>query len=68
MGKLSVLLFISAVCLIALSQASPAGNPLNIVFFSKNSRKFATSPSPAFGCYWLYKKIQPIGGSVHSLR
>ena len=27
------------------------------VFFSKNSRKFATSPSPALGCYWLYKKL-----------
>ena len=26
-------------------------------FFSKNSRKFATSPSPALGCYWLYKKL-----------
>ena len=25
-------------------------------FFSKNSRKFAPSPSPALGCYWLYKK------------
>ena len=29
----------------------------NIVFFPKNSRKFATSPSPALGCYWLYKKL-----------
>ena len=28
-----------------------------IVYFSKNSRKFATSPSPALGCYWLYKKL-----------
>ena len=28
------------------------GFSLNIVFFSKNSRKFATSPSP-----WLYKKL-----------
>ena len=26
------------------------------VFSSKNSGKFATSPSPALGCYWLYKK------------
>ena len=25
--------------------------------FSKNSQKFATSPSPAIGCYWLYKKL-----------
>ena len=25
--------------------------------FSKNSRKSATSPSVALGCYWLYKKI-----------
>ena len=24
--------------------------------FSKNSRRLATSPSPAFGRYWLYKK------------
>ena len=32
------------------------GISLNIVFFSKNSRKFASSPSPAIGCYyWLYK-------------
>ena len=31
------------------------GCSLNIVFISKNFRKFATSPSPAFGCYWLYK-------------
>ena len=30
------------------------GCSLNIVFFSKNSLKFATSPSPALGCYWLY--------------
>ena len=29
---------------------------LNIVFFSKNSRKFAPSPSPVLGCYCLYKK------------
>ena len=29
---------------------------LNIVFFSKNSPKFA-SPSPALGCYWLFKKL-----------
>ena len=27
---------------------------------SKNSRKFATSPSPALGCYWLYKKLPAI--------
>ena len=26
-------------------------------FFSKNSRKFATSPLTAPGCYWLYKKL-----------
>ena len=25
--------------------------------FSKNSRKFATFPSPSLGCYWLIKKI-----------
>ena len=33
------------------------GCSLNIVYFSKNSRKFATSPSPVLGCYWLYKKL-----------
>ena len=26
-------------------------------FFFKNSLKFATSPSPALGRYWLYKKL-----------
>ena len=36
------------------------------MFFSKNSRKFATSPSPALDCYWLYKNYQPIGVTVHS--
>ena len=35
----------------------PKGCSLNIVFFSKNSRKFATSPSPALDCYWLFKKL-----------
>ena len=25
--------------------------------FSKNYRKFATSPPSSFGCYWLYKKL-----------
>ena len=29
----------------------------NIVSFSKNSWKFATSLSQALGCYWLYKKV-----------
>ena len=29
---------------------------LNFVFLSKNSRKFATSYSPALGCHWLKKK------------
>ena len=33
------------------------GGSLNIVFFSKNFRKSATSPSPAFGCYLLKKKL-----------
>ena len=33
------------------------GCSLNIEFFPKNSRKFATSPSPALGCYWSYKKL-----------
>ena len=32
------------------------GCSLNIVYFSKNFRKVATSPSPELGCYWLYKK------------
>ena len=27
---------------------------------SKNSRKFVTSPSPAHGCYWLYKKLPAV--------
>ena len=36
---------------------STTGCSFNIVFLSKNYRKFATSPSPAFGCYWMYKKI-----------
>ena len=31
---------------------------LNIVgFFFKQSRKLATSPSPALGCSWLYEKL-----------
>ena len=42
------------------------GCSLNIEFFPKNSQKFATSPSLALRCYWLYKKGQPIGGTVHS--
>ena len=33
------------------------GCSLNIALFFKNSGKFATSPSPAFGFYWLYKKL-----------
>ena len=33
------------------------GRALNIVFFSKNSLKFATTPSPALRCFWLYKKL-----------
>ena len=32
------------------------GCSLNIVFFSR-ILKFATSPSPVLGCYWLYKKL-----------
>ena len=37
---------------------SATGCSLNIVFFSKDSRKFATtSPSLALVCYWLYKKL-----------
>ena len=35
------------------------------MFFSKNSRKFASSPSPALGCYWLYKKLSSIGVYAH---
>ena len=31
---------------------------LNIVSFSMNSRKVATAPSPALGCYLWYKKLQ----------
>ena len=44
------------------SDKSDTGCSLNIVFFSKNPRKFATSPSPSLGCYWLYKE----GVTVHS--
>ena len=33
------------------------GCSLNIVFFSKNSWKFATSPSATLGYYLLYKKL-----------
>ena len=33
------------------------GCSLTIVFFSENSRKIATSPSPALCCYWSYKKL-----------
>ena len=32
----------------------------------KNYRKFVPPPSPALGCYWLYKNYQPIGVTVHS--
>ena len=28
-----------------------------LCYFSKNSRKFAASPSHALGCYWLYKNL-----------
>ena len=42
------------------------GCSLDIVFFSNNSQKFATSSFPALGCYWLYKNYQPIGVAVHS--
>ena len=38
-----------------ISRAS-TGCSSNIVFFSKNFHYLATSPSPALGCYWLYKK------------
>ena len=36
---------------------SSTGCSLNIVFFCQDFLKFATSPSPALGCYWLYKKL-----------
>ena len=36
------------------------------MFIPKTSQKFATSPSLALVCYWLYKKGQPIGATVHS--
>ena len=36
-------------------------------FFPKNSPKFASSPSPALVCYWLYWLYQPIVvTTVHS--
>ena len=36
--------------------------------FPKNSRKFATSPSPTLGCYAIgcTKNYQPIGETEHS--
>ena len=52
--------FVIFICNILYTECS-----LHIVFFSKNSGKFATSPSPALGCYWLYKNYQPIGVTVH---
>ena len=36
---------------LAIPVSPPTGCSLNIVVFSKNSRKFATSSSPALGCY-----------------
>ena len=47
---------------------SNTGCSLNVVFFFKNSRKFATSPYPALGCYWLYKNYQPKGVTCIALR
>ena len=38
------------------------GCSFNIVFLFKNSRKFATTPSPAIDCT---KNYQPIGVTVH---
>ena len=43
-------------CVDTITRKDSTGCSLNIVLFYKNSRKFATSPSPALGCYWLYKK------------
>ena len=48
------------------SAGKDTGCSLNIVFFPKNCRKFATPPSSALCCYWLYKNCQPIGVTVHS--
>ena len=33
------------------------GTPCSYRMFIKYFRKFAPSPSPALGCYWLYKKL-----------
>ena len=33
-----------------------------ILCFPKNSRKFATPPSPALDCYWLYQKLSANSG------
>ena len=35
----------------------PTGCSINIFFFPRILQKFATSPSLALGCYWLYKKL-----------
>ena len=51
---------------ICIGLQTSTGCSLNIVFFPKNSLKFPTSPSLALVCYWLYKKGQPIGATVHS--
>ena len=34
--------------------------------FSRNCLYFATSPSPALGCCWLYKNGQPIRVTVYT--
>ena len=44
------------------------GVHLILCFFPGNSLKFATSSSPALGCFWLCKKnYQTIGVAVYSL-
>ena len=41
------------------------GCSLNIDLFSKNSRKFPTSPSPALGFGWLYSDVGEGGVAVY---
>ena len=45
---------------------SRTGCSLNIVFFSQEFSKVCHLPSPALGCYWLYKKI-PANRSEYTL-
>ena len=62
----SVTVSVDAVCFYKVGGLYRTGFSFNFVFFSKNCLYFATSPSPALGCYLLYKNCQPIRVTVHS--